>query len=451
MQLHPYQQLHLSACSRLVLGLALFAPLAACAGPRPTSGGESTEPLGVTGTSSIPSGAYAPGFKPAAPPITDPRQGEVLLPVEAEGWQASLIHDNDGVGIWTVESFPVFEEYACPEVIGLDDQGRAVVCVSYSGKWTPLPIIKDGVWLGGLEHGDLDARIDGSEVYTGGKAGHLYQVVPYPHGGMDYRRIADFPGCEIHTLVGGEVDASHEGPELLVFTRPGGLYRVSADGPDGTFRTVELDGLDGRVRDAVLLPKDPSRPNAAPAVAMVSRAGWLRVLHLAADGVRWSTVHEEPMGLGRISLGPGRAGAPYLLYSCLDDGRILRHAPPTSAGGEWTTELVHVGPQGPRGVTAGRFDPDPAVETVAIFGYGRKAQLLRRAPGEDWTVETLFVDLDKGHWLARAEVDGRNTTDELVLSGYSGRITLLARTPGTGLGSGVASRAFASEVLEPGD
>ena len=134
----------------------------------------------------------------------DPRTGETLLPTVAEDWQASLIHDNDGTGVWTVEAFDVFEEYATPEVVGLDDRGRVLVCVSYSGKWTPTPIIEDGRWLGGLEHGDLDPRIEGAELYTGGQNGRLFQVVAYPHGGLDYRRIAAYPGREIHTLVGGD-------------------------------------------------------------------------------------------------------------------------------------------------------------------------------------------------------------------------------------------------------
>jgi hypothetical protein len=82
-------------------------------------------------------------------------------------------------------------------------------------------------------------------------------------------------------------------------------------------------------------------------------------------------------------------------------------------------------------VAAGRFDADPNVETIAVFGYSRKVQLLsRRESG--WEVETLFVDRDKGHWLAAVEVDGRNATHELVASGYGARIALLSRPPGYG-------------------
>ena len=98
----------------------------------------------------------------------------------------------------------------------------------------------------------------------------------------------------------------------------------------------------------------------------------------------------------------------------------------------WTNELIYLGPQGMRGCAAGRFDADPAVETLAVFGYSQRVELLsRRADG--WSAETILVDRDKGHWITTGEFDGRNSTDELVTSGYSGRIVLLARPPGYGL------------------
>ncbi len=84
-------------------------------------------------------------------------------------------------------------------------------------------------------------------------------------------------------------------------------------------------------------------------------------------------------------------------------------------------------------VAAGRFDADPQAETVAVFGYGGRVQLLTRRPGMAWEARTLFEDIDRGHWLAAAELDGRNGTDELLCTGYSGRIVLLARPPGYAL------------------
>jgi hypothetical protein len=117
-----------------------------------------------------------------------------------------------------------------------------------------------------------------------------------------------------------------------------------------------------------------------------------------------------------------------VIYATHDDGRILRFE---RDGATWHKETVYLGPQGPRGVAAGRFDADPNVETIAVFGYSRKVQLLsRRETG--WEVETLFVDRDKGHWLAAVELDGRNATHELVASGYGTRIVLLSRPPGYG-------------------
>lgn len=41
---------------------------------------------------------------------------------------------------------------------------------------------------------------------------------------------------------------------MIVFTRPGGLYRVTPTGAHGTFETLELRDYDGRVRQALVLP-----------------------------------------------------------------------------------------------------------------------------------------------------------------------------------------------------
>ena len=237
---------------------------------------------------------------------------------------------------------------------------------------------------------------------------------PYASGDLDARLIAQLPGKELHTLV-----ALPRSGRLLVFTRPGGLYVASPEGAGEGWRIEELADPGGRVRDAVLLPGESVR------VACASRAGWVRILEEWDGAWSWSTVHAEAMGFGRLAVRPG---APLVLYSTLDDGRVLRHE--ERAGG-WATETVYLGPAGPRGVAAGRFDADPAVETLAVFGYSGRVELLSRRD-KGWEVETLFVDRDKGHWLAACEVDGRNGTDELVASGYGARIVLLARPPGYG-------------------
>jgi hypothetical protein len=343
---------------------------------------------------------------------TDPTKLEVPLPAQS-GWKASLIIDNDGVGIWTVDSFQVFPQFGCPEVVGLDDKGRCLVMVSYSGKWTPYRTISDGKWLGGLAHGDVDPRIEGSELYTGSQRGNIYQVVGYKNVTLDNRLIAQLPGREIHTLV-----ARRDG--LVVFTRPGGLFLVTPTGEDGRFETRLIEELPGRVRQAVALPTGE--------IVTVARTGKLHLLSLTSEGTQWKLIYEAEMGMGRIALRPPQPGKPTVIYATHDDGRILRFE---RDGATWHKETVYLGPQGPRGVAAGRFDADPNVETIAVFGYSRKVQLLsRRETG--WEVETLFVDRDKGHWLAAVELDGRNATHELVASGYGTRIVLLSRPPGYG-------------------
>lgn len=162
--------------------------------------------------------------------------GEVPLPSQ-NGWNAFLVLDNAPTGIWTVEAFDVFAQHGLPEIVGLDDLGRAHICVSYSGKWTPTTVISDGKWLGGLAHGDVDARIAGAEIYTGSLQGNLYQIVAHPNGILDYRLIATLPGREIHTLVAGDVDAGYfnedhnvETVAIFGYSRKVELLTRTADG-----------------------------------------------------------------------------------------------------------------------------------------------------------------------------------------------------------------------------
>lgn len=354
----------------------------------------------------------------------DPRSNEVPLPAE-NGWNAFLVLDNAPIGVWTVEAFNVFAQHGAHEIVGLDDSGRAHVCVSYSGKWTPTTVVSDGKWLGGLAHGDVDPRIDGAEIYTGSQQGNLYQIVAHPNHILDYRLIAAIPGREIHSILAGDIDAAHDGTELIVFTRPGGVYRITPTGPHGKFETQSLGDYDGRVRQALVLPHVPGE---LPEIVTVSRNGKLELLRLESSGMKWKTVYQDSMGLGRVALRPYRQSQPLVLYATHDDGRVVR-LERHSAG--WTTEVIYHGPQGPRGIVAGYFNEDHNVETVAIFGYSQQVELLTRG-SSGWQVDLIFLDIDKGHWLAAAELDGRNNTHEIIACGYSGRIVLLSRPPGYG-------------------
>lgn len=362
----------------------------------------------------------------------DPRQNEVPLEALA-GWRGTLVVDQGSIGVWTVGARQVYPQYACPEIVGLDDAGRLTVFWSYSGKWTPVSTVHDGKWLGGLVQADLDPRAPGAELYTGSQNGNLYQVTVHSPTFLDSEMIAQIPGREIHTLVGGQLDLSTPEPELVVFTNPGGLYvmRARADGLDG-FEIVHEDELLGRIRDALLLPTAPNEP---PQIATVGRHGKVEILQFESGAPRWSTIHEASMGTGRLALKPGSTPEATVLYTVADDGRVWRHERNTAA---WASELIYLGPQGMRGCAAGRFDADPAVETVAVFGYSKKVELLSKRDGK-WSAETIFVDRDKGHWITTGEFDGRNATDELVSSGYSGRVVLLSRPPGYGL-PGVLTR-----------
>jgi hypothetical protein len=359
-----------------------------------------------------------------APPEGDPEHGEVQLDSGSD-WNATLALDTGSLGIWTVVPMQVFDQYASPEVVALDDRGRCHVLVSYSGKWTPRTTVEDGVWLGGVAQGDVDTSVEGPEIYVAGKSGNVYQVVPTRKGELDSRRIANLDEREVHTLVAGDLLPWAEGNELIAFTEPGGLYLLTEWG-GGEFDVELVTELSGRVRDAVLLP--PDAEGAAPGIVTVSRDGRLEILSWSDSGPKWYPVHELPMGMGRVAC--DRSNGELVIYNTCDDGTIWRHAP--TAAGDFAHEMIYAGPQGPRGIALGRFR-DNGRESLAIFGYSGRVELLTNQPG-GWTVETLFTDRDKGHWLAAGEFDGRNATDELLLAGYGGRVVLLSRPPGYGLG-----------------
>ncbi len=370
------------------------------------------------------SGCHTPQAKSA--PHVEPWKGEVPL-ASLGGFDAYLVHRGDS-GIWTVKCLPIHERYGCPQIVALDDKGRCTILNSYSGKWTPQVVVQDGRWLGAIAHADVDPRRSGKELYVGGKRGNVYQVWPHAQGGFDVNVVAYVPGREIHTLVAGDLDTSRAGQELIAFTRPGGMYCIVPNGDTGTSFTHRLlRVLPGRVRDAVILEETAG---VSPTVATVSRAGEVALLQFKSGQPTRTVIYRTEMGLGRIALKPPKPGDPLVLYVTADDGRILRLS--QESDGRFISEMIYAGPQGPRGIAAGRFDTDPDKETVALFGYSQQVRLLTRE-SDGWHGETIFKDVDKGHWLAAAELDGRNATDEIILSGYGARVVLLARPPGYGL------------------
>lgn len=368
-------------------------------------------------------GCRSAGRAGTSPP--DPTEGPIRLKAQC-GFDAFLVHQGD-VGIWTVKSFPIIESAGAPQIVALDDKGRCLIINGYSGTWTPTVAVQDREWLGGVAHADVDPRRPGRELYVGGKRGNLYQIWPHAQGGFDANIIAYLPGHEIHTLVADDLDPARPGIELVAFTRPGELYMLTPNGPGNSFETRHLQNLPGRVRDAVVL-KGPDQQTLE--VVTVSSAGTVDSLRFVDGKPEWITQLQLPMGLSRIAVRQTDNSVPQVLYVTADDGRIYRLE--RTVDRTFAYEIIFAGPQGPRGVVAGRFHQQPDLESIAIFGYSGKVQLLTRDQN-GWRAEIIFEDIDKGHWLAAAELDGRNATDELILSGYGSRVVLLARPPGYGL------------------
>ena len=375
---------------------------------------------GLAACTSAPASSSAPlDFSVSADVASDPSQTHVLLPGAAEGWQASLVLDRGEIGIWTVKSLPFFTQYVADEIIGLDDAGRCWVLVNYSGKWTRFPVLEDGKWLGALAQGEADPRVEGAEVYVGGAVGRVFQLRAYPDGSLDARRIAAFPGKEVHTLVAGEFDPRNDSPEVLVFTSPGAWYQLTPTGAHGEWEAQDLGPLPSRVRDALVLS---SSAGGSDTLVLAGRDGSIRSLRIDDQGPHWELVHQAGQGRGRLAQDPNAAAT--VLYSTADDGQIFRH----ERGAEgWRSERIRTTSVGPRGLAAGRFHPDPNRECVVSFGYSGRVELHSRPPGGAWETELLFVDRDKGHWLCAGEYDARNDTLELFTAGYGGRIVMLAR------------------------
>jgi hypothetical protein len=409
----------------LVPGVGRIA-LAEDGKPYPPVPVDAREPMARSPLDAVPT---AEPREPAKPePKPDPSKTEVPLPALA-GWNGTLIYDNAGVGVWTTRSTKVFPDFGTPEVIGLDDKGRLTVAYSYSGKWYRQDTVTDGRWLGGLEVMDLDPRRPGTEIYTGGQNGNLYQIIAHRPGLYSEIVLASLPGKEIHTLLGGDLIPERPGMEMVMFTMPAAMYLVTPDdGPGVGFKVVELEAIHGRIRDALLLPRQEGD---RPTIATASRNGEVALLHFDGGGkAQWRTILQRPMGMGRIALRKPAPGEPTVIYAGCDDGILMRLE--RGNGDAWKSEMIYAGPQGIRGVVAGRFDADPKKETVAVYGYSEKVQVVTRN-GDRWTAESIFKDIDKGHWLAGAEVDGRNGTDEILACGFGGRLVLLSRPPGYGL------------------
>ena len=79
-----------------------------------------------------------------------------------------------------------------------------------------------------------------------------------------------------------------------------------------------------------------------------------RILRLGASGPQWEDVHRVAQGRGRLALAPGAAPGREVLYSTSDDGVVFRHQ--RGSGGAWTTETIHRGAPGPRGIAAGTVE-----------------------------------------------------------------------------------------------
>ena len=374
----------------------------------------------------------------------------------ADGWTAHRIHDGSG-GVWYARVDDVVPDYGAPDVLLGDDDGNVTLLSVYSGNWTARRVNPDGQWLAPSRAADVDPRVPGPEIYAAGRAGNVHRLRLVEEGGGRFRlesvEIAHVANEEFHTVIADDLDPSTDGDELLVFGISGDVYRLDPslrDGdPQGSIFTLRrVAELGGRVRDAVVWrPRDGSRVR----IIGVSRSGDVLAMTLGAEGLQTEVLAHEPMGLGRIARRSPRDAQPDVFYVTRDDGVVLRFEL-GAGGGPPRREVIFAGSQGLRGIVAGRFHTEAERESVAIYGYGGRVQLVSRAGDGRWQVETIHEAPAQGHWLASGELDGRNDTDELIATGFAGQVVLLAREPGAGLpGAAVeADEARAQEADEDG-
>ncbi|MBX3461620.1 MAG: hypothetical protein KF830_00475 [Planctomycetes bacterium] len=344
----------------------------------------------------------------------------------ANGWSAREVHRADA-GVWYARIESVVEANGQREIVLGDDKGRLVLLTGYSGQWTARDVVCDGQWVAPTAPADVDPRVPGRELYAAGRAGSVHQVTlrrqPFGQFRLESREIGHAAGEEFHAVLAADL-VPGGASELLAFGVSGAVWALAAEGAEGAFGMRRVATLPGRVRDTIVVPGGGA---ALPHVLAVTRSGHLLRLQLAGDGAPHRVLLHEDCGLGRIAAAPDR---PEVVYVARDDGVLLRLE--LDGDGLARREVVFVGPEGLRGVAAGRFFADGR-EAVAVYGYGRTVHLLSRTDGGAFTAEAVFTGAQRGHWLAVGELDGRNGTDELVAAGFDGQVVLLARVPGHGL------------------
>jgi len=337
-------------------------------------------------------------------------------------WTARILYESDAT-IWSLFVADLLPPVAGPEVVVMDDRGRAALLESRGEGPAHWWLTMDGLWLGAAAFGDVDRARPGGELYLAGGRGNVYQVVALGQGGFECRAVWFVPD-EIHALLLDEVVPHNPGPDLLACTLEGKIFLLTPGGGGDLWRGSLLHQDPGRVRNVVahdFLPELDGKE-----IVYVSKSGRLVLLGWRDGELEERIIYEDAQGLARVALGRATSGGTPPVYTAGDDGRIRRFAP--DASGLWHSEVIYEFPDEARGVAVGHFTNDARTECVAVFGYSREVVVLERKVGGDrFQPTTIFTDSDKGHWLTAADLDLRNAYDEILICGYSGRVTLLTR------------------------
>ena len=339
----------------------------------------------------------------------------------AHGWSAQRVATAAGE-LTHIAAVDIFRTHGNRELVALDRRGICWMLLDDGGEWLVREAVHDGRPLAALGHGKVDPRVAGPGTFVGGESGTLYRIGVHPHGALDLQVVAHFPGEKIRFVLAGDLDLFQSGDELVVFTDPGGAFTVHPEGEHGAWTSAAVNGLPRGVRDAVLLPFEVGQ---LPVFATASSRGETHLASLTPDGPEVASLFAASVGATSVTVGTASHGEGPIVYTALDDGRVLRHRRDPRAG--WLTEPIYSGPKGPRALAAGRFDSDPSVEALAVCQADGSIVLLTRT-GDRFATSTLLEPSGYGTALVACEIDGRNMTDELVACRANGEIVILARS-----------------------
>lgn len=317
------------------------------------------------------------------------------------------------------------------------DQAGDVALIRFDGSAARSEVIfRNGKELSALAIADVDATVEGPEIYVGGDRGNsqtgdgaVLQLVltKDPAQRVVVRRVYQGPDF-VHAVERVGPRGPNDVARLLVTTYGGEIHLLTPTKGEGEW--------DDRVLYRDPKPADPEAPKIKDLAFLRDAAGNVtrraivalkggRTLLLDVDRpAATKLVHEEPGGLSRVTA--DASGGAYLTGYW---GRVLHLVPD---GAAFRVDVIDEEGKdsGLRGLVLGDFPVGGGVRsTMAVFGFHKRCRALV-AHGDVLDPVTLYVDPERGHTIEAADVVAGNGADEILLGGYGKRVTMLVAKRG---------------------